>query len=341
MKLPYILFLLIVAICGIANENSSIKIIQPIDNSLYAGHDATVVVEIDTTKIDKLEVVLNSGKTINIELNKTKATYCKAILLDVGENKIAVNGYKDNNLSESVKRNLYFYADVFEGSDEEESEDYDKNYFHANDNEEKCKACHDMTSNVPTDGEAYEDVTITTCYNCHQAKISSKNTHAPAANWLCLECHNGKSGEYNMDQRGIAKYLVRDPVARTCGQCHEDVEDWFMQDYTHGPVNDGRCVRCHNPHGSDYEFFLRKPIWDLCTTCHSEKANGKHVIPAIGFGRSPTRGGHPTKDRKDPARKGRDFYCSSCHNPHGSEGIFLLRMKGSFTYGVCQRCHQK
>ncbi len=341
MKLSYILFLLIVAICGIANENTPIKVIQPDDNTLYAGHDSTFVIEIDRSKIDRLEIVLNSAEVIDLEINGSKETYCKAIVLDVGENNIVVNGYSNNKLSKSIKRNLYFHADVLDGSNEEDSEEYDIKYFHAMDNEQKCKKCHDMSSNIPTNGEVLEDVTQTTCYSCHQAKISSKNTHAPIANWLCLECHDGQFGEYNMDQRGIAKYLVRDPVAKTCGECHEKVESWFMQDYTHGPVNDGRCIRCHNPHGSDYEFFLRKPIWELCTTCHSEKANGKHVIPAIGFGNKPTAGGHPTKDRKDPARKGRDFYCSSCHNPHGSEGIFLLRMKGSFVFGVCQRCHQK
>ncbi|MDY0117546.1 MAG: cytochrome c3 family protein, partial [Sulfurimonadaceae bacterium] len=78
----------------------------------------------------------------------------------------------------------------------------------------------------------------------------------------------------------------------------------------------------------------------LCVTCHAEKADGKHVVSAIGF-RQTSTGGHPTKDRKDPARPGRDFTCSSCHNPHGSQGTKLLRMKGSMAFGVCQRCHKK
>ncbi len=342
MKLLTTILLLLVALSGNAKDTDSpLKIIQPLDNSLYAGVDTTIVVEINPTIVDELEIVLNNGKIIPIKIEKKKHIYCKSINIDVGENNIVVNAYANKELNASIKRNLYFFADVFEGSDEDEAQEYDKNYFHEKAKEEKCKPCHNMTSNVPTDGNAFEDVTQITCYGCHKNKLNKKNTHAPAANWLCLECHNGKVGEYNIDDKGKARYIVRDPVAKTCEGCHDTIQGWFMNKYTHGPVNDGRCIRCHNPHGSNNEFFLRKPVWDLCTTCHAEKANGKHVIPAIGFGKNPTAGGHPTKDRKDPARPGRDFYCSSCHNPHGSSGIFLLRMKGSFTYGVCQRCHKK
>ncbi|MDQ1338933.1 MAG: hypothetical protein QG567_82, partial [Campylobacterota bacterium] len=181
--------------------------------------------------------------------------------------------------------------------------------------------------------------TKTTCYACHKGMINTKNTHAPAANWLCADCHNGNYGEYNMQDQGASKYLVADPVAKTCGSCHDTVDGWQNSKFGHGPVNDGRCERCHNPHGSDHEFFLRKNIWDLCTTCHAEKANGKHVVSSFVYSRN--SGAHPTKDRKDPVRPGRELTCSGCHDPHGSSGIFLLRMKGTMPYGVCQRCHKK
>ena len=129
------------------------------------------------------------------------------------------------------------------------------------------------------------------------------------------------------------------PISKTCMSCHEQVEKWTMSKYTHGPVNDGRCERCHNPHGSKNEFFLRKNIWDICTTCHAEKANGKHVVSSFVYGRN--EGAHPTKDRRDPSRPERELTCSSCHNPHGSSGIYLLRMKGSMPFNVCKRCHKK
>ena len=344
MKLKYFLLLLLVALSSNAEEATpatakSIKVINPINNTLYSGEDSTFVVECNSTSVDKLEIIKNSVNIATLDVNNSKDTYCKSIKLDVGENAIVVNSYKDNTLVDSVEHKYYYFVDVFEKSNEYDAEDYDKNYFHAPENEDKCKKCHDMSSNVPTNGEPFEDVTQTTCYSCHTAKVSKKNTHAPTANWLCLDCHNGKIGEYNMDKEGTAKYMVPDPVAKTCGECHDTVEGWFMNKYTHGPTNDGRCIRCHNPHGSDNEFFLRKTIWNLCTTCHNEKATGKHIVASFVFGRN--GGAHPTKAPVDFARPERKFVCSSCHNPHGSSGIYLLRMRGSQPFGVCQRCHKK
>ena len=341
MKLIYtLLFLLFVAFSGNANEiNSSIKILQPLDNSRYVGENGTFVVEIIDQDIDTIVISQENNKTTTIKVDKSKKTYCKTIILDVGQNDIYVSSYKNSKLIDKEKRDVYFLSELFEGANEEDAEDYDLNYYHTQENENKCKSCHTMESNVPTDGNAFEDVTKTTCYGCHNGMLNTKNTHAPAANWLCLECHNGKVSEYNLDEKGASKYLAPSPISNTCALCHDQIEAWQTNPYGHGPVNDGHCVRCHNPHGSDNEFFLRKPIWNLCTTCHSEKASGKHVVSSFVFGRN--QGAHPTKDRKDPSRPGRDFYCSSCHNPHGSAGIKLLRMTGTGVFGVCQRCHKK
>ncbi|MCF6309323.1 MAG: hypothetical protein L3J19_02445 [Sulfurimonas sp.] len=342
MKLVNILLLLFVALSGNAKDlPSSIKIIQPLDKTRYVGENSTFVVNVTFEQADKIVITQENNVTTTVEVNSTKNTYCKSIKLHPGQNSVSVSLYKDSKVIKKEKRDLFFLSELFEGADEDAAEDYSVRYFHKDEKEQKCKPCHTMKSNVPTDGEAFEDVTKTTCYGCHKSMINTRNTHAPTANWLCLECHNGKVGEYNADEKGTSKYLAPDPISKTCGTCHDTVEAWQASKYGHGPVNDGRCVRCHNPHGSDNEFFLRKSIWYLCTTCHSEKASGQHVIPQIGFGRRTPGGGHPTRDRKDPARPGRDLVCSSCHNPHGSTGIYLLRMKGSFTYGVCQRCHKK
>ncbi len=352
MKLLSAILLLIVAISGNAEDtntsiqifkpqdiNSSIKIIQPKDMSLYVGERCTFVVKAHSQQVDKFIIIQNNEET-SYEVTSKKSVYCNTIKLHIGENKISVDFYKDGDLIDSFDRKLYYLSELFEGSDEDEAEEYDKNYLHTDKNEKECVACHNMTSNVPLDDEAFEDVSKTTCFECHKGMMDTKNTHAPAANWLCLNCHNGKVSEYNMEDKGKAKYIAPDPIAKTCEYCHEKVEKWTRQKYTHGPVNDGRCIRCHNPHGSNNEFFLRKPIWNLCTTCHAEKANGKHVVSSFVFARN--AGAHPTKGPRDPARPERTFACSSCHNPHGSPGIFLLRMKGgSQPFGVCRRCHDK
>ncbi len=343
MKIIYALLLLFVALSGKTEEiGTSIKIIQPMDKTRYIGENSTFVIDTDLKNVDKIVIVQdNANAMTTLEVNSTKKTYCKTIRLHAGKNIISINSYKNDKLIGTQERDLYFLSELFEGVDEDEAEDYELRYYHTDEKEQKCKSCHNMTSNVPTNGEAFEDVTKTTCFECHNSMINTSNTHAPAANWLCLDCHNGKVGEYNMGDTGASKYLAPDPISKTCGTCHDTVAEWQSRKYGHGPVNDGRCERCHNPHGSNNEFFLRKSIWNLCTTCHAEKATGKHVIPQIGFGRRTKDGGHPTKDRKDPARPGRDLACSSCHNPHGSSGVFLLRMKGSMPFNVCQRCHKK
>lgn len=342
MKLTYILLLLIVAIGGGAKEVSpSVAIVQPEDKSRYVGEGSTFVIDTTLKEADTIVIKQENNITTTLKVKPEKNTYCKTIKLKAGVNMVSVSLYKDAKLVKKSDRELYFLSELFEGVNEEDAENYKLRFFHKDEKEKKCTSCHNMKSNIPTNNEALEDVSKTTCYACHSGMINTKNTHAPAANWLCLDCHDGKFGEYNMQDKGASKYLVADPVAKTCGNCHDTVDGWQNSKFGHGPVNDGRCERCHNPHGSDNEFFLRKNIWDICTTCHAEKANGKHVIPAIGFGAPTKDGGHPTRDRKDPVRPGRELTCSGCHDPHGSSGIFLLRMKGTMPFNVCQRCHKK
>lgn len=343
MKLIYnMLFLSLVAICGSAKEISpSLTLVEPQDKSRYVGDGSTFVVDTTPEEADIIVIKQDNNITTKLEVKAGRKTYCKTIKLTPGTNLVTVSLHKGGKLVKSASRDLYFLSELFEGVNEEDAENYKLRFFHNNEKEKKCVSCHDMKSNIPTNNEALDDVTKTTCYKCHSGMINTKNTHAPAANWLCTNCHDGGFGEYNMQDKGASKYLVADPVAKTCGSCHDTVDAWQANKFGHGPVNDGRCERCHNPHGSDNEFFLRKNIWDLCTTCHAEKASGKHVIPQIGFGRPTKDGGHPTRDRNDPVRKGRELTCSGCHDPHGSTGIFLLRMKGTMPFNVCQRCHKK
>ena len=341
MKTIYLTFILLfVALSGNAEETTSaVEIIKPYDYIRYEGKDSTFVIEADHNSVDKI-VIRQGDRNTTIDVTSELATYCKTVELHPAKNEIFVEAYKDGKILSRDKRESYFYNDVLPGVDVYDAEQYDKNYFHSDENEEACKGCHDMTNNIPSEDEPFDDVTETTCYKCHNAKLNTSNSHAPAANWLCNVCHTGNGGEYNIDDEGLSKYLAPDPIYTRCAYCHESVDDWLASRYGHGPVNDGRCKRCHNPHGSENEFFLRKHIWNLCTTCHTEKAiPGNHIVAGFVYGRN--KGAHPTKDRADPARPGREFSCTSCHNPHGSTGIYLLRMTGSQPFMVCKRCHKK
>jgi predicted CXXCH cytochrome family protein len=106
--------------------------------------------------------------------------------------------------------------------------------------------------------------------------------------------------------------------------------------FKHGPIDAGYCTLCHDPHASENAAWLRRPSWDLCTTCHEEKATGRHVI--AGF---KSNASHPTKQKRDPARRGKRMTCVSCHAPHSaaSRDLFAFGVKERFE--LCVFCHEK
>lgn len=340
------IFLLSLFALSIEANNSlpKVEILEPQDMSRYSGELATIVVRVPAKSADKnvtkIKISLNDKMIKELNVTKGKNTYCEIIKIKPSKNIVTVATYSNKKKFQESIINLYYLPEIYEGGDQD-YEDYDVNFFHSDEKEKKCASCHNMKSNIPAGEDVLDDVSQTNCYSCHKSKLNTKNTHAPAANWRCLDCHDGKAAEYNMEYEGKSKYLAPDPIKSKCASCHDKVIKWEYNRYPHGPVSDGRCIRCHDPHGSNNEFFLKKSIWDLCTTCHAEKADGKHVVASFVFSRN--GGAHPTRSdtTKDPARPEREFTCTSCHNPHGSSGIYLLRMKGSMPFGVCQRCHDK
>lgn len=330
--------LFLTALCFTADafaKNGSFEIIRPGKGGVFDENYASVVVKLSSAAVNKIIITDAEGKSEPIVVKPQKNVYCKSTKLKLGENRITVSSYKDAQKIDEESFAVFYRSEVFSGF-QEEPNGYKKSFFHNDKDEQFCKGCHklvDMTAaqKIP---ENPED---SSCHQCHKQLVVRAKGHAPTINWMCTQCHSGKTGEYNAELAGKSKFVAPDPIKDNCFQCHENIEKiWFSKKSEHGPVRDGRCNRCHNPHSSDHEFFMRKPIWDLCTTCHAEKATGAHVISS--FVRNNT---HPTKGKPDPARPGRELVCSGCHDPHGSEGIFLLRSKGKTAFSVCVRCHQK
>jgi predicted CXXCH cytochrome family protein len=87
----------------------------------------------------------------------------------------------------------------------------------------------------------------------------------------------------------------------------------------HDPVAQGKCLGCHDPHGSEEKSLVRKsPAGKLCNECHNKK-------PVL------TR-----KYAHQPVARGE---CLACHRPHGSKAKKLLDVSGS---KLClQQCHEK
>ncbi len=122
-------------------------------------------------------------------------------------------------------------------------------------------------------------------------------------------------------------------VKEVCLKCHGEV---LAKTFKHGPTEAGYCTLCHDPHASNQRFWLRKSTWDVCTTCHSEKASGVHVITGLLTGIT-----HPTRLKSDPLRPGRRLTCSSCHDPHSAESKDLFAYDIRNRNELCTICHRK
>ena len=336
-----------------------VTLLQPSDKTVFLESIVTVSVDTEGKAFDRIGIALDQNRTAVLPREAGKSVYCKSMPLKPGMNTLQVTLYQGEKPVGRTQRDLFHVVEVFENC-EEPPYGYERRVFHTAQSEKRCSACHSFESpknrmKVPEGAPEPDGITLeirgetflvpanpqeVSCYRCHKNLLAErKNSHAPSVNWLCSECHTGDNGAFN-EGEATSRLSAPDPIMTRCFGCHENSEsNWFNHRSEHGPTKTGRCTMCHNPHASNNEFFLRKPIWKLCTTCHAEKADGKHVIGSFVFSRN--AGGHPTQGRKDPARPGRELVCSSCHNPHGSDGVFLLRAHGPLAYNVCRRCHQK
>ena len=122
--------------------------------------------------------------------------------------------------------------------------------------------------------------------------------HGPYGARSCGSCHQGAAG--------VSPRLVQ-PLAELCVGCHSDrhfpggrpVATWL-----HGPVANGQCTACHNPHQTVRRYMLLKDDGPaLCGQCHGAaelQQTPQHVA--------------------DPAAE-----CTTCHNAHLGRDRLLLK----------------
>jgi DmsE family decaheme c-type cytochrome len=172
-----------------------------------------------------------------------------------------------------------------------------------------------------------------TCVGCHDAegKTFQRTLHGkaqdprtPEAAHGCETCHG--PGEAHLDDPSkpgsIRRFRTLAPreVSETCLTCHNRGNHTQWK----GSMHDARnlsCTTCHSIHSpaSDKGQLKAATVMETCAVCHRTEVSKQQ------------RTGHM------PLREGK-MDCTSCHNPHGSTNVRMLR-NGNWVNETCVSCH--
>ena len=172
-----------------------------------------------------------------------------------------------------------------------------------------------------------------TCLGCHEDKkyhgshARAKNARTPAAGQGCESCHG--PGQAHVDGGGD-KTKIKDPKTLTvsqaseiCLSCHNRGEHQNFEGGKHEARNVG-CVTCHSVHEpkSEKAQLKTETVEETCKACHQNIVNKVKRSSHMPVG--------TLSDNK--------LECTSCHNPHGSQNVKMLREGNSITE-ACASCH--
>jgi DmsE family decaheme c-type cytochrome len=196
-----------------------------------------------------------------------------------------------------------------------------------------CEGCHGPgQAHVAARGgkatiKAFSTMTprqvIDGCLTCHSQDVSRADIRRSAhtlADVACTSCHS-------IHKSPAPKFLLASQRQRdVCYGCHAPVRAQFSSPFKHR-VNEGfmQCTDCHNPHGApapNWRMGARPRMAsqgleteEACLKCHTDK-RGPFVYEHGAV-------------RVDG--------CETCHSPHGSTNVKMLRRPVVFT--VCLECH--
>ena len=169
-----------------------------------------------------------------------------------------------------------------------------------------------------------------TCITCHEGQKYTgtahglkSNSRTPAATHGCESCHG--PGKAHVDAGGDATKIVRLNALRPqeastyCTVCHDRRTHALWSGSQHDQRNVG-CLTCHSVHKPVGPRQLKaKTEAEVCVTCHRAIVNKLYRLNHM-----------PLREDK--------MTCSSCHNPHGTSNVRLLRI-GTTIDEHCTSCH--
>ena len=177
----------------------------------------------------------------------------------------------------------------------------------------QCSACHSNKS----EWRIEDDYKI--CLKCHKNSLSSFNkinSHMVVGDKgrFCGNCHNPHASD--------GANLIKGSETTVCYYCHDDSKKYMVKSrYVHPKMDE--CSQCHESHGSNNSFFLKKGN-DTCSTedCHATQGVFTHPVG---------------EEIIDP-RSNAPMSCSTCHNPMGTSEEHFLRWDKDRE--LCIKCHQ-
>ncbi|MCB2183406.1 MAG: cytochrome c3 family protein [Desulfobulbaceae bacterium] len=206
-----------------------------------------------------------------------------------------------------------------------------------------CSSCHMPHSSV--EPKLLKKKGTELCFDCHKnlkAKYdSSLNKHK--ALYIERQCGNCHLAHYST----YSSLLMREGE-NLCYGCHgednsnrseglrnirNDIED---KEVVHGPVADGECIACHDPHGNSYASILKgsypqsfyaayeENLYDFCFQCHDKEL----LTSETATNQTDFRNGDENLHYRHVARAQKGRTCRSCHSVHASNGQKLINPDG-------------
>jgi DmsE family decaheme c-type cytochrome len=172
----------------------------------------------------------------------------------------------------------------------------------ARDEAQLCMPCHQTSHQqnmVERNVHLTSNINCSACHSVHEAK-EPVLLRVPQTT-LCLDCHRGVEGSFAKPYRhpvndGIVKCsechmtldLTRRELSRNgtnmCMKCHGEFEGPFLHEHqatVDYSTEEGGCIACHEPHGSNLPRMLNQPYegphFQLCSQCHSVPRHNSNI----------------------------------------------------------------